>query len=280
MNVRKCDIFPAGCTNLVGFVEYNEGSFIALLRCILEILDVLAHNFAIRYEVALPIDHVRDHHDLIDGLIRELQRRLRCLYIICQNDWVRTLDSFRKLCESWLSRIEGDRIPKPHAYFIIHRYPKVVWHIELADVNDGITRILVTRERCACLGTPRAVDIHTGAFRSIDNLSVCVDGTTFCAVGQGKGHNVTAHSQEVRDVSKAQLEEKASMPKEVIRHLEVLFFLADYAIYDTFILFDEPFLDNGFHSDLKWIKDEETKHIKADVRHMRYRNTVHNSSYT
>jgi hypothetical protein len=102
-----------------------------------------------------------------------------------------------------------------------------------------------------------------GAFGCIDNLSVCIDSTTFCTVGQGEGHEITPNCEKVRDVPEAQLEEKASMTKEVIGHLKVLFPLPDNAVNDTFILLDEPFLDDGFHPDLwEQLANDERQNAK------------------
>ena len=43
-------------------------------------------------EVALPVDHVGDHHHLVDGCVRELERQLRRLDVEGQDDTVRGLD--------------------------------------------------------------------------------------------------------------------------------------------------------------------------------------------
>lgn len=130
-------------TNLVWLVEDRERPLIAFLRGVLEVVDIFADDFAVRDEKALPVDHVRNHHDLVDCLVGELEWRLRRLDIVGHNDRVRTFHALREQLEPGLARSEGYGIPQTDAYIVVHGDTQVVWDIVFTNVDDTLPRVLI-----------------------------------------------------------------------------------------------------------------------------------------
>lgn len=77
----------------VWFVEDGEGALKFGRRGVLEVRNVLRDNVAVVDEVSLTVDHVRDQHDLVKVLIRELERGLCNFDIVRHNHGFRTFDS-------------------------------------------------------------------------------------------------------------------------------------------------------------------------------------------
>lgn len=84
---------------LVWLIENDKRPFVALFRCILEIVDVFAHDFTVSDQVALTIHHVRNHHDLVDRLVGEFEGSLGRLNIVRHNDGIGTLDTLLEMME-------------------------------------------------------------------------------------------------------------------------------------------------------------------------------------
>ena len=60
-------------TSLIRLVEDHEWTIIFWLGSVLEVIDIFRHDFAIRDQETLTVDHVRYHHDLVDDCVRKLQ---------------------------------------------------------------------------------------------------------------------------------------------------------------------------------------------------------------
>ena len=83
---------PLYQTQLVGFVEDDELALELRLGRVLEVFDVSRDDFAIGDEVALAVDHVGDHHDLVNVGVGKLEGQFGCLDVKGQHDAVRPLD--------------------------------------------------------------------------------------------------------------------------------------------------------------------------------------------
>jgi hypothetical protein len=111
----RCQQLPmseSGSTCLVRFVEDYELSRVLRSGCIFEVVDVFANNLSIRDQEALPIDHVRYHHDLIRLLVGKFEGLFRCLDIVCHDHRFCSLDSFHYTLESRDALMRSDRIPQ------------------------------------------------------------------------------------------------------------------------------------------------------------------------
>lgn len=101
-------------THLVRLIEHCEFTWVLILWRILKIVNVFTHNLPIGDQVAHPVNHVRNHHDLIRLLIGELEWLLCCFDIIGHNNWISTLDTIRYSFQSDHAGARGDRIPEPN----------------------------------------------------------------------------------------------------------------------------------------------------------------------
>jgi hypothetical protein len=75
-----------------------------LFRRVLEVPDVYAHDLVVRGEVSLAVDHVRYHHDLVHGRVRNLDQQLHRLDVEREHDRVRARHALREQSEHRLVR--------------------------------------------------------------------------------------------------------------------------------------------------------------------------------
>lgn len=102
-------------TNFVGLVEDRKRALVLRFGRVLKIINVLANDLAVRYEVALPVDHVRYHHDLVDLLVRELERRLGRLNIKRHDHRLGSLDALGDRRDRDDALQGSDGVPEPDA---------------------------------------------------------------------------------------------------------------------------------------------------------------------
>lgn len=123
-----------GATNLVCLVEDREGPFVFGLGRVLKVLDVGTDDLAVGDEEALctkgeivsegneasrrerrtrlSVDHVRNHHDLVRLLVRELERRLGRLDIEGHDDGLGTTDTLLDERDGDLAVVGRDLVPE------------------------------------------------------------------------------------------------------------------------------------------------------------------------
>ena len=70
---------------LVRFVEDHKGTGVLRFRSVVEVGNVFRDDLPVGDQEPLTVNHVRNHHDLVDGSIGELQWQLRRLDIKRQN---------------------------------------------------------------------------------------------------------------------------------------------------------------------------------------------------
>ena len=80
--------------SLIGLIEDHEWPVVLWFWRVLEVVDVLGDNLSIRDEESLPINHVRNHHDLVKCGVGEFQWQFCGFDIEGQDDRVCTLKSF------------------------------------------------------------------------------------------------------------------------------------------------------------------------------------------
>jgi hypothetical protein len=73
---------------LIRLVEDHERTWVFGFWRVVEVGNILGNDFTVGDEEPLPIDHVRNHHDLIHSGIGKLQWCLACFDIKCQNDGI------------------------------------------------------------------------------------------------------------------------------------------------------------------------------------------------
>ena len=92
---------------------------------VLEVVDVGGDDLPVGDEVALPVNHVGYHHDLVDVGVGELERQLGRLDVEGEHDAVRPLDEVLALrYERTLAAAAAlDRVPTPDEDGEIDGYP-------------------------------------------------------------------------------------------------------------------------------------------------------------
>ena len=93
------------CCSLVYLVEDGEFSREFGSRRVLKVVNVCAHNLPIDNKEAAAIDHVADHHYLIERDIWEFERHLGRFYVVGANDGIERLDD---------ARVSRNRRPAQH----------------------------------------------------------------------------------------------------------------------------------------------------------------------
>jgi hypothetical protein len=87
---------------LVDFVEYDEVAFELGLGRVLEVVYVGRDDLAVGDEVALAVNHVRNHHDLVDIGVRKFQGEFGGLNVICKDNAVGPFNDIFSFGEGWL----------------------------------------------------------------------------------------------------------------------------------------------------------------------------------
>lgn len=103
---------PDMLTHFIRLVKDRKFPLILVLGRILKVVDVFADDLAVGDEIPLTVDHVRDHHDLIRLLIRELERLLGRLDIVCHYDRLGSLDESGYRFQRYDPSERGDAVPQ------------------------------------------------------------------------------------------------------------------------------------------------------------------------
>lgn len=98
-------------THLVALVEDYKRTLVLGFRSVLKVVNVFTDNLPVGDEEALPVDHVRNHHDLIILLIGKLERGFRRLDIKGHDYGLGTLHALRYARKADLSILRGHRVP-------------------------------------------------------------------------------------------------------------------------------------------------------------------------
>lgn len=120
---------------LVGLVEDDEKSLVLGSWGVLEVFDVLGNDLAVCDEETLALDHVRDHHDLVNYRVWEFQRELGGLNIPGQDYGLGTFETVLYEGEGDDAVFSFDVVPAADSDVQVDCYSDVVGDVEFADVD-------------------------------------------------------------------------------------------------------------------------------------------------
>ena len=127
-------------SQLILLVENDEVPLKLWLGRVFEVVDVSRDDLPVGDEVALPVDHVRDHHDLVNVGVGELEGQLGGLDVEGEDDAVGTLDEVLPL------RYKGalaaaaalDGVPTSNEDGKVNGYPRVERAYFSSDVMSHV----------------------------------------------------------------------------------------------------------------------------------------------
>lgn len=99
-------------THLIRLIKNGEFPLIFILWCILKVLNVFANDFAVGDQIAMSINHVGNHHDLIRELVREFEWLFRRLNVVCHDDRFGSLHSRGEAGKARVACFRLDGVPK------------------------------------------------------------------------------------------------------------------------------------------------------------------------
>ena len=76
---------------------------------------------SVHNEIALPIQHVRDHHDGVVRCVGKLQRKLSCLYVKGTNSRFSPLNEVRPALQGNVPMLSLDRVPLTTSHICLNR---------------------------------------------------------------------------------------------------------------------------------------------------------------
>ena len=119
---------------LVRLVENHKRSLVLRLRCVLEVCNVFRYDLAVCDEKSLTVDHVRYHHDLIDGSVWKLQWEFCRFDIVRHDDGICWCEAFLYALDAYYAMLGLDSIPVSNSDVLVNSHSHVVRNVVFSDI--------------------------------------------------------------------------------------------------------------------------------------------------